>query len=235
MSLWDNFLKDISEEFKNKEHFLKGSTIRRCIHPKIDSINAIKYLDAVSRLEFLKPDPQTGSPTHSIDKFSLVTLQSSLYLKTMIKKCNNLDVIDEIHDIGGGYGNMAWTLKNYGYNKKYIIYDFPVMQDIQRYWLGEQDIEVEYRSLNELDPGENSHLIGTHSINEMDLSDREKIPFDRFKSFFIAHNKIFNEIDNIIYFKNLAQNLDHDTEHLFYGDDDGPLQKSHYWLTGIKL
>jgi len=235
MSLWDNFLKDISEEFKNKEHFLKGSTISRCIHPKIDSINAIKYLDAVSRLEFLKPDPQTGSPTHSIDKFSLVTLQSSLYLKTMIKKCNNLDVIDEIHDIGGGYGNMAWTLKNYGYNKKYIIYDFPVMQDIQRYWLGEQDIEVEYRSLAELDPGENSHLIGTHSINEMDLSDREKIPFDRFKSFFIAHNKIFNEIDNIKYFSNLAKNLDHDTEHLFYGDDDGPLQQSHYWLTGVKL
>ncbi len=235
MSLWDNFLKDISEEFKNKEHFLKGSTISRCIHPKIDSINAIKYLDAVSRLEFLKPDPQTGSPTHSIDKFSLVTLQSSLYLKTMIKKCNNLDVIDEIHDIGGGYGNMAWTLKNYGYNKKYIIYDFPVMQDIQRYWLGEQDIEVEYRSLAELDPGENSHLIGTHSINEMDLSDREKIPFDRFKSFFIAHNKIFNEIDNIKYFSNLAKNLDHDTEHLFYGNDDGPLQMSHYWLTGVKL
>jgi len=235
MSLWDNFLKDISEEFKNKEHFLKGSTISRCIHPKIDSINAIKYHDAVSRLEFLKPDPQTGSPTHSIDKFSLVTLQSSLYLKTMIKKCNNLDVIDEIHDIGGGYGNMAWTLKNYGYNKKYIIYDFPVMQDIQRYWLGEQDIEVEYRSLAELDPGENSHLIGTHSINEMDLSDREKIPFDRFKSFFIAHNKIFNEIDNIKYFSNLSKNLDHDTEHLFYGDDDGPLQQSHYWLTGVKL
>jgi hypothetical protein len=235
MSLWDNFLKDISEEFKNKEHFLKGSTISRCIHPKIDSINAIKYLDAVSRLEFLKPDPQTGSPTHSIDKFSLVTLQSSLYLKTMIKKCNNLDVIDEIHDIGGGYGNMAWTLKNYGYNKKYIIYDFPVMQNIQRYWLGEQDIEVEYRSLAELDPGENSHLIGTHSINEMDLSDREKIPFDRFKSFFIAHNKIFNEIDNIKYFSNLAKNLDHDTEHLFYGNDDGPLQASHYWLTGVKL
>jgi hypothetical protein len=235
MSLWDNFLKDISKEFKNKEHFLKGSTISRCIHPKIDSINAIKYLDAVSRLEFLKPDPQTGSPTHSIDKFSLVTLQSSLYLKTMIKKCNNLDVIDEIHDIGGGYGNMAWTLKNYGYNKKYIIYDFPVMQNIQRYWLGEQDIEVEYRSLAELDPGENSHLIGTHSINEMDLSDREKIPFDRFKSFFIAHNKIFNEIDNIKYFSNLAKNLDHDTEHLFYGNDDGPLQASHYWLTGVKL
>ena len=153
----------------------------------------------------------------------------------MIKKCNNLDVIDEIHDIGGGYGNMAWTLKNYGYNKKYIIYDFPVMQNIQRYWLGEQDIEVEYRSLAELDPGENSHLIGTHSINEMDLSDREKIPFDRFKSFFIAHNKIFNEIDNIKYFSNLAKNLDHDTEHLFYGNDDGPLQASHYWLTGVKL
>ena len=234
MSLWDNFLKDISEEFKNKEYFLKGSTTSRCIHPRIDSMNAIKYLNAVSHLDFLKPDPQIGSPTHSIDKFSLVTLQSSLYLKTMIKK-SNLDVIDEIHDIGGGYGNMAWTLKNYGYNKRYIIYDFPVMHDIQRYWLGEQDIEVEYRSLDELDPGENSHLIGTHSINEMNLSDREKIPFDRFKSFFIAHNKIFNEIDNIKYFRNLAKNLDHDTEHLFYGDDDGPLQQSHYWLTGVKL
>ena len=62
MSLWDNFLKDISEEFKNKEHFLKGSTISRCIHPKIDSINAIKYLDAVSRLEFLKARSANWKP-----------------------------------------------------------------------------------------------------------------------------------------------------------------------------
>ena len=84
------------------------------------------------------------------------------------------------------------------------------MQDIQRYWLGKQDIEVEYRSLDELDPGENSHLIGTHSINEMDLSDREKIPFNKFKSFFIAHNKIFNGIDNVKYFRNLAKKLDHE-------------------------
>ena len=29
MSLWDDFLKDIAEEFKNKKDFLKGSTIRR--------------------------------------------------------------------------------------------------------------------------------------------------------------------------------------------------------------
>lgn len=233
MSLWDNFLKDISEEFKDKERFLKGNTIRRCLHPSINSITAIEYLNKVSHLDFLNPDPQTGSPTYSIDKFSLVTLQSSLYLKTMIEK-SKLDVIDEIHDIGGGYGNMAWTLKNYGYNKKYIIYDFPIMQDIQRYWLGEQGIEVEYRSLDEIDPGENSHLIGTHSINEMDLPDREKIPFNKFKSFFIAHNKTFNEIDNVKYFRNLAKNLDHDTKHLFFGDDVGPVQQSHYWLTGIK-
>lgn len=231
MSLWDNYLKDISSEFKHKEDFLKRDTIRRCLHPRMNSMNAIQYLSAVINLDFLKPDPPTGSPTRCIDKFSLVTLQSSLYLKTMIEK-SKLDVIDEIHDIGGGYGNMAWTLKNYGYNKKYIIYDFPIMQDIQRYWLGEQDIEVEYRSLDELDPGENSHLIGTHSINEMDLSDREKVPFDKFKSFFIAYNQKFNGIDNVEYFKNLAMNLDHETEHLFYGDDHGPLQRQHYWLIG---
>jgi hypothetical protein len=44
MSLWDNFLKDISKEFKNKEHFLKGSTIRRCIHPRIDSMDAFSRI-----------------------------------------------------------------------------------------------------------------------------------------------------------------------------------------------
>lgn len=233
MSLWDNFLKDITTEFNNKENFLKGNVIRRCLHPGMDTVTAIKYLNEVTHLDFLKPDPQTGNPTYCIDKFSLVTLQSSLYLKTMLKKCE-LGNIDEIHDIGGGYGNMAWTLKNYGYDKKYIIYDFPIMHDIQRYWLGKQNVKVEYRSLDELDPGENSHLIGTHSINEMDLTDRDKIPFNKFKSFFIAHNKIFNEIDNVKYFRNLAKKLQHGTEHLFCGDNYGPLQTSHYWLTGVK-
>lgn len=233
MSLWDDFLKDISKEFRNKENFLKEKTIRRCLHPGMDTVTAIKYLDEINHLNFLKPDPLTGNPTYCIDKFSLVTLQSSLYLKTMLKKCE-LDTVDEIHDVGGGYGNMAWTLRNYGYDKKYIIYDFPIMHEIQRYWLGKQNIKVEYKSLDELDPGKNSHLIGTHSINEMDLPDREKIPFNKFKSFFIAHNKIFNEIDNIKYFRNLAKKIQHNTEHLFCGDNDGPLQSQHYWFVGIK-
>jgi hypothetical protein len=43
-----------------------------------------------------------------------------------------------------------------------------------------------------------------------------------------------NGIDNVKYFRNLAKKLDHTTEHLFFGDDDGPLQASHYWLTGVK-
>ena len=126
MSLWDNFLRDITKEFKDKENFLKGNTIRRCLHPTMNSMTALKYFNEVNHLDFLKQDPQTGNPTYCIDKFSLVTLQSSLYLKTMLKK-SKLDTIDEIHDIGGGYGNMAWTLKNYGYDKKYIIYDFPII------------------------------------------------------------------------------------------------------------
>ena len=126
MSPWDDFLKNITTEFKDRENFLKGYSTARCLHPKTNTVTAIKYLNEVNHLNFLKPDPVTGNPTYCIDKFSLVTLQSSLYLRTMLKKFN-LDTIDEIHDIGGGYGNMAWTLRNYGYDKKYIIYDFPIM------------------------------------------------------------------------------------------------------------
>lgn len=233
MSLWDDFLKDISREFENKQNFLRGKTISRCLHPVMNSVTAVKYLNEVNNLDFLKPDPPTGNPIYCIGRFSLVTLQSSLYLKTILKKCQ-LDTIDEIHDIGGGYGNMAWTLRNYGYDKKYIIYDFPIMHEIQKYWLEKQNVKVEYRSLDDLNPGVNSHLIGTHSINEMDLPDREKIPFNKFKSFFIAHNRVFNEIDNIKYFRNLSEKIEHNTEHLFYGDNDGPLQSSHYWLIGVK-
>ena len=102
MSLWDDFLKDIAVEFKNKENFLQGRRTRYCLHPGMNTMTAIKYLNQVSHLDFLKPDPLTGNPTYCIDKFSLVTLQSALYLKTMLKKCK-LDTIDEIHDIGGGY------------------------------------------------------------------------------------------------------------------------------------
>jgi hypothetical protein len=72
MSLWDDFLKNISTEFKNKENFLKEKTIRRCLHPGMDTMTAIKYLDAVNHLDFLKSDPLTGNPTYCIDKFSLV-------------------------------------------------------------------------------------------------------------------------------------------------------------------
>ena len=38
----------------------------------------------------------------------------------------------------------------------------------------------------------------------------------------------------VIFLPSYGHKIEHNTEHLFYGDNDGPLQSSHYWLIGVK-
>ena len=48
MSLWDDFLKDIATELKNEKNFLKQKTIRRCLHPGMDTVTAMFFKTGLS-------------------------------------------------------------------------------------------------------------------------------------------------------------------------------------------
>ena len=207
--LWERFRVEIQDEFKkNKESFLTGKVTSRCLHPRTYPIQVgLKYVNYVGGESHLIPDPDTGNPSLVEGKNSIVSFQSAVYIKMM--KENGLLDVDAVNDIGGGYGNLAWMMRSMGFDKPYTIFDFEEIHKLQDYFLKQNNIyDINLDFLSNINPIDNSLLIGTHSINEMPLTAREIIPFERYKSILIAHNHNFNDVDNIEYFMKLGKRLE---------------------------
>lgn len=116
-----------------------------------------------------------------------------------------LKKLDTIVELGGGIGDMCDIAYRLGFEGKYVIYDFPEVANLQKYYMGELgNNKVEFVSdlenLNSADL-----VIGTWSFTEMPIDLREKImtKIGRSKNWLLAYsNKIF-EIDNASYLKNI--------------------------------
>ena len=219
MTQWEDMLKKIDAEFSSrKDSFLRQPTIARTIHPHqrgvIDKYHNHLKKDmycVVNLLPFVK-DPQFGAPFTS-EEYSLTTIQHCHYLNIIKKKFSiELTDLDHISEIGGGYGNFYRMAKILGFKGSFEIADFPLMHKIQKHYL--ENTVKEYNSadfvnLDQLSPNNKSLLIGIHSINEMPMSDRQKLEkkYNSYDYIVIAHNDKFDGIDNIKYFRNLKETL----------------------------
>ena len=137
---------------------------------------------------------------------------------------NNIDAVIEI---GGGYGSMASVLQNINKNIEYTIYDLPEVNLLQYYYLKSQNINCEISSLSEninllseiellkekikkLKLKKKKILIIAHwSLSEMPISLRKDLEF-LFLSCdyaFISFQDYFEEISNLTYFEQLKNKL----------------------------
>jgi len=219
MTQWEDMLKKIEKEFtQNPNTFLRQPMIARTVHPHqkglIDKYyNHLKddMFCTIKLLPFVK-DPNFGSPFTS-NGYSLTTIQHCHYLNLLIKKFNlEIDQLNHISEIGGGYGNFYRMSKALGFYGIYELADFSFMHKIQRHYISNTTKDygnADFVSLNQLAPKNKSLLIGIHSINEMPMSDRVRLEkkYDKYDYIVIAHNDKFDGIDNIEYFKNLKEKL----------------------------
>lgn len=238
--LWDEFVIRIREELDNLEKdFLRGQIISRTVCPTYtrsvpDLINCLDSNDS-HILEALK-DPEWGRPTlHKNLKVSLTSAQSGRYIKMMKDHFGILPYKDLTHivDIGGGYGNMYRIMSSLGYRNRYQIIDFPVMHELQLRYLNKVCDDISNLEQIDLDmekaiPTGKSMLIATHSVNEMPLDMRKTIEpyYKNYDYLFFNHNRNFNGIDNIEYFKSLMDMLKYDY-HII--DFNCPIHKSHWF------
>ena len=110
-----------------------------------------------------------------------------------------------IVEIGGGYGDMCSVVHDMGFKGKYTIYDFPEVQNIQRYYLQTNEIEANFAT----DPSELEKadlVIATWSLSEIPIDFRNTImerivDSDRWLVMYQA--KIFGTINNEDYFKDI--------------------------------
>ena len=102
----------------------------------------------------------------------LYHVYSSWQLKRMLNHFNQSPKI--ILEIGGGYGNLAFKLKNIFKNSKYIIIDLPEVLLIQNYFLHKSDPRL--KILNLLDDNNSKNL----ELKNKDF-DIALIPFTKYK------------------------------------------------------
>jgi hypothetical protein len=221
VKLWDRYLENIEREYRDHpDDYLRQPTISKCLHPG-------RHWSFNGYYEELKKDRQFGDVLASIvegeaglpltlfDGLSAVTVQH-VYQLYMIDRHIGVSVINNdishLIDIGGGYGNLCKIARELGYIGRYTIADFPLMREIQKDYLGSNDIfDVEFVPLDmdRISPQKKSMLIATYSISEMPLETRRQLE-PHYKSFdylFFVYNPSFDGVDNIEYFSNLKDTL----------------------------
>lgn len=118
---------------------------------------------------------------------------------------------DRIVELGAGSGDMADIIYKLGFSGEYLVYDFPELLKIQK-WYHEN---LGYNNIKYIDSPsdlENSDLcIATFSLTEMPLDLRENIlkNISKTKNWLICYSKNIFNYDNYGYIHNtLAQTID---------------------------
>jgi len=216
MTLWEDMLIDIKREFQTKENFLQHKTISKTISPNHQG-NTQKHLDYVNKNDYflneiLPKVVDTGVGNPGLTKgYSQGTAQHCHYLMIMLDHLHlKITDFDHISDIGGGYGNFYRMAKMLGYKGKFDIADFPIMHEIQEYYISKHNLDLpNFNNIRDLNPVSKSILFGFHSINEMPLSDREILEekYYLYDHVMILYNSEFDGINNFEYFSSLKERM----------------------------
>jgi len=118
---------------------------------------------------------------------------------------DKLASLNTILEFGAGIGEMAEIIYKLGFKGKYVIYDFPEVSNIQRYFhqqlkLNDISYTGEYNDLTSADL-----CIGTWSFTEMPIDLRNEIMYNVVgsKEWLLAYSNNIFGIDNDSYIKNV--------------------------------
>lgn len=200
MKMWDDFLGKIEEEFNsNKEGFLRQSLIKQTIACVSDKLcdNIASKIDT----ENFIGESRVGRPI-LYNNFTLASYQHHWYLHLIEKHIRPINAFDSIVEIGAGYGNMRRIIGTRCTD--YSIVDFPIMHEIQRYFLENNNVDnTNLISQNEIEGAD--LLLAAHSICEIPLEERGFIPWHKFKSVFVYFHPDAFGIENDKYFNEIAE------------------------------
>ena len=198
--MWNDFLPIIEQEFNsNKETFLQRRLIKQtiaCVAPDIcDGISS-----RIGTEHFIK-ESEIGTPT-LYKGYTLASYQHYWYIHLVEKHIKPIEDFNSIVDLGAGYGNLRRLIGDKC--KNYSIVDFPVMHEIQKYFLENNNVSnTNFISQNEIE--EVDLLFATHSICEIPIEERDFIQWDKFKNAFVYFNPNAFGLDNEKYFNEIAE------------------------------
>lgn len=220
---WKEYHKEIERLIKSGDikNFLNWYPIRRAVfvgnakHIR-HKLNWLKEHINPARLRRLLQDNWIGNPK-SLQMYPRTTgtRVNMLYHMTQIWKRVTIALadLDYIFEFGGGYGCLAEMVIRDGFKGGYTIYDLPVMNQIQDYYLGRvgvlDQVEMISSLKNVVIPDSISAFVATMSFSEIPLESR--IPIEKFLKEFdflvFVYAESFHQIDNVRYFERLQENL----------------------------
>ena len=109
--------------------------------------------------------------------------------------------INKIVELGGGIGDMCDIAYKLGFEGEYKIYDFPEVNQLQEYYMGELGNDKAKFTSDINDLSDADLVIGTWSFTEMPLDLREKImmKIGGSKNWLIAYSNQIFSLDNDAY------------------------------------
>lgn len=116
---------------------------------------------------------------------------------------------DRVVEFGGGYGAMAVLLARIGFRGAYEIIDLPEVIEIQKYYIGDENIAVSFHeSAADIEAGPD-WLISFCALSEVDFSLRnaviEKL---RPRNIFMSYQLEYQDFDNHSYIDDLRESYE---------------------------
>ncbi len=139
----------------------------------------------------------------------------------------NINNVDAVIEIGGGFGSMASIIFNINKNIDYTIYDLPEVNLLQFYYLMSQNIHCEISNINKnisllsqisllkkklnllKQKKKKILIIANWSLSEMPISLRKDLEFLFLNCdyAFVSFQDYFEDISNVSYFKELEKKI----------------------------
>lgn len=254
-STWNLFINEFYRSFlqDDKNSFLRFLIIQKILHPPIFNTSK-KYYEFLIKKKLFKEhlckiaiESPVGNPIMDplFKLSSPLLIQHTYHLyKLIVDYSVNFKKIDVIFEFGAGYGSFVRLIKKMGYQKKYIIFDFPFMIALQKMYLKSvfatdnlnHNNILFYSKKNFLkNVNVNSNLntlfVATFSFSETDLKLRKKFEgiIKNFKYVFIVYQDNFDKIDNVKYFNSLKSLSTH-----YWKNNQCKIHKNVYYLFGSK-
>tara|TARA_B110000503_G_scaffold124405_1_gene190904 strand:- start:895 stop:1812 length:918 start_codon:yes stop_codon:yes gene_type:complete len=190
---------------------------------------------------FLYPN-SSGNTINHVFHLSILKDEFNIKLKS----------IKSVFEFGGGYGCMAKIFYLLNKNIRYTIFDTPIVNLLQYYYLKSLNLDVGYKNhrfklQNELSKNTNLQnnkvgalFIANWSLSEVPIKFRNKfLPIiNQHQFFLISFQHFFEEVNNFTYFKDISAKLNKRFEIKFIKNKfyKGSIFKKedHYFMIGRK-
>jgi len=220
---WHNNLNRLINKLKKNrlKDFLRIDVVKKTMYVSRANytLQELKYLPTKKYLK----ENFVGSPImfYKRPMYSSQRIHHQFLLYSFeIEFENFIKDIDIIFEFGGGYGSMCENIYRLNYNGEYVIFDFKEFSILQKYYLYNTLSRKSFNKIMFINDFKNSQsiknkvissnslFIATWSLSEADLKTRNLLDENILKNFdyyLIAFQPVFNEIDNLNYFKNFMQ------------------------------